>query len=377
MKSKEMVYVDIGGSHITLVAGKIRPNNSVQILGMQSISENVNVKSGIIKDPNSVAYQINTLIKFLQNAYGLDQVRQLLVGLNARSMKSYLYSVKKDILQEKITEYDLIELEKKCFSELELENINVFKVFQVFPIQYKVDDKVVENPLGLEGKELKINYSAIVGHALIKEDYTKCFERTGVKVNLNLSIEAVAKAVLNNKDKQGVALLMFGATATTLGIYQNGVLIDMMVIPFGGDNITNDIAEVGNMSKKYAEAIKKQKGRATKNENEKSVMLKVPNIDKNKEDVKLSTKLLAQIIEVRLEETLKPIINKINSNANTLPYGIVITGRPAQLNGLSEYLKERTQLQVRFGDHSNLLSEDTDPVFKDTRYSEAVGAFLL
>ncbi len=370
-----MVYADIGGSHITLIAGEILSDGSVKILGNQTTTENVteNVNAGIIKNTTAVAYHINTLVKYLQNACHLEEIRQLSTSINARSMKTYFYSVKIDVFNRKITENDLKKCENKCLSALQSPKN---KIFQISAVQYIIDGKKVENPKGLRGRILQVDYSVVWGNFLVSKNYKNCFERTGIQANIYIGMEAVAKAVLSQEDKQGVALLMFGATSTTLGIYQKGVLIDMLVVPFGGDNITNDIAEIG-IDKQNAEFIKNKKGKAMESLENTSVVIKIPNADKNKKPVKLDTAFLAKIIELRLDEMLQPIINRINLVSDVLPNGLVITGRTTQLNGLSEYLIKRTKLNVRLGNHSDWLSKDTDAIFHDTRYSQAIGTLLL
>ncbi len=376
MENRKLVYVDIGGSHITLVAGEIREDNSLFIQGKQE-DKSDEVKSGLIKRTNGVAHKISTLTRFLENAYNLDPVTRVSTSVNARSMKIFPYSVKLDIPSREITEEDLIETENRCRKYFSDDKIFIF---ECLISQYIVDDVVVENPVGLKAKQLEVDYNVVVGHSLINDNYTKCFERTGLTVDyVHLGLEAVATAVLEDDDvEKGCALIMFGANSTTLGIYDNGVLKEMLVVPYGGDDITKDICYEVSISYENAEKVKKKLGRAIRNVEETPMIITIPHVDKENEEVELTTTFLSKIVEEGVENILKPIIDKINATDSlSLGKGIVITGGAGKLKGLQDYLEEQTGLEVTFGDHSDILSEDTDPVFYDTRYSEAVGAMLL
>ncbi len=377
MKKETIVYVDLGGSHTSVIAGKVLEDNSVHIIDQQSKPTNY-VKSGIIQTENisTVAYDITTLQKYLNNKNQLTNIRSVTTNVNAKSTKTFEYEVTSTIGM-KVTEDDLLKLEEKCEKEITEKNDKVH-VFDCIPLEYAIDGNVIDNPVGKKASQLTILYNVVVGHNLIVTNITKCFERTGLAVDyIHTGIEAVSTAVLSEEQKEeGAILLMLGATTTTMGIYADGVLQDMLVVPFGGQNITDDIASVG-ISEEYAEKLKRLKGKAMTKLEQSPVIVQIPNVDENQEPIKFNTSFLAQIIEARLDETFDPIFNKINALDYLENAEIVLTGRASNLNGLLEYLEERTKRTIKFGDHSDWLSEDTDDIFYDTRYSEAVGSIIL
>ena len=78
---------------------------------------------------------------------------------------------------------------------------------------------------------------------------------------------------------------------------------------FGGDNITNDISVVLNISEEEADKLKKQYGLAMRSfiDNDNSIILNTYNGDKKNQSIKSSE--LIEIIEARIEEIFS-LVNK-------------------------------------------------------------------
>ena len=67
-----------------------------------------------------------------------------------------------------------------------------------------------------------------------------------------------------NELNDSVMLLDIGAGNTEIGVFNGTSFVYTNTIPLGGDNITNDIALVLNISEEEAEKLKKQYGLALK-----------------------------------------------------------------------------------------------------------------
>ncbi len=70
-------------------------------------------------------------------------------------------------------------------------------------------------------------------------------------------------------------LLDIGAGNTEIGVFNGTSFVYTNTIPLGGDNITNDIALVLNISEEEAEKLKKQYGLALKSfiDNDNEILL--------------------------------------------------------------------------------------------------------
>ncbi len=373
MNKNPIVYIDFGGSRIKAIAGFVQDDNALKVMGEQEkLSDDV--KSGIVEKMSGAAFKVSELTKLLQNSLKIQQITNVSTSINARTMKHYTYTVEHPVINL-VTSKLLSDLEKKCKSEIETDTICVF---ECIPLAYYIDGKREEQPLGKRGSVLRADFNVIIGNYLVKESLERSIERTGIAVDfIHLGIEAAATAILDDDVRhQGCAIISFGATTTTLGVYCEGKLQELSVVPFGGINITKDIQQTG-ISFQNAELLKVKTGCAMESKIEKPVNIQIPNSIPGAEPVILSTSFLARIIEARLEEILDPLISQINSIPYPLRSGIFITGGASKLKYLPEFLGEKTGFTVCIGSHADWLSDDTDEKFFDPTYSQAIGALLL
>ncbi len=373
MKKDPIVYVDFGGTRISAIAGYVQEDNFLNIMGEQEKPSD-DVKSGIVDKMTGAAYKINELLRFLQNALNLNPIQTVSTSVNARSMKHYTYTIETQIINV-VSNTLLTATDNQCKEEVTSDKVHVFRCI---PLAYYVDDVRVSDPLGKRGSKLRIDYNVIIGNNLVQENLERCIERTGIGVDrIHLGMDAIATVLLEEEEKEnGCAIISFGANTTTLGVYSKGVLQELRVIPLGGEDITSDIQELG-ISRNNAELLKCKKGLALERLVENPVNIQIPNETPNLKPIKISTQFLATIIEARLEEILNPIFDQIDNIRYPLNSGIVITGGAAKLDGLIEFIQEHTGFQVRMGNHTDWLSDDTDPKFYDPKYSEAIGSILL
>ena len=123
-------------------------------------------------------------------------------------------------------------------------------------------------------------------------------------------------------------LLDIGAGNIDIGVFEGSTYIYTNSIPLGGDNITNDIALVLNISEEEADKLKKQYGLALRSfiDNDNDIILNTSK-DNNKNRIIKSSELI-EIIEARIEEMFS-IINKdiTNQGIKQKINNVVLTGQ--------------------------------------------------
>ena len=132
----------------------------------------------------------------------------------------------------------------------------------------------------------------------------------------------------SNELHDNIMLLDIGAGNIDIGVFEGSSFIYTNSIPLGGDNITNDIAVVLNISEEEADKLKRQYGLALKSfiDNDNDIILNTSK-DENKNRIIKSSELI-EIIEARIEEMFS-IINKDITN-NGLKHkinNVVLTGQ--------------------------------------------------
>ena len=371
------VIIDMGSSRISVMAVEMLENGGVRILSEES-KKSDKIKYGIVEQPSMCAFIINELTRLLQNSARLNEINKLCVSLNAKTMKHFHVRINRSLgFGKPVTEEILSGMLAECEEKFNQPGV---EVFDTIPRYYELDGIKTNHPVEKKGSELSAFYNVIIGNSSIKEELERCFERVkdiSTHEFMPLGVEALSTAVLDEEEKEaGCALINFGATTTTLAVYSDGVLQQLLVVPLGGKNITKDIQELG-ISEANAEKLKTLKGSALRHLVEQSIRVQIPPAEAGSQPVTIETDFLATIIEARLSEIMTPILKAIDETHFNLKAGIVITGGGAKLNNIVDFLEEKTGMEVRYGDHSDWLSECTHKRFEDPIYAQQIGCAVL
>ncbi len=150
------------------------------------------------------------------------------------------------------------------------------------------------------------NFHIITGDRNAIRNINRAVERSHLKVkDLVLQPLASAAAVMSEMDMEaGVAILDIGGGTSDLAVFYDGILKHTAVIPFGGENITNDIRMGLGVLKGQAEAMKVQFGSALAEETKANAFITIPGL-KGMPAKEISVKNLANIIQARMSEILR------------------------------------------------------------------------
>jgi len=375
MNTNIYVAIDLGSSRISALAAEVQENGLLRIIADESKASD-DIKHGVVEQVSGAAFKVNEIVKLLQNSSHIADIDYVSVSIGAKSMKHYPVSVNRFVGSTNTVSESLIaEMRSICKAKVQGQNVYVY---DVIPLYYELDGKRVNNPVGLKATQITCKYNAVYGNIKIKDEIQRCFERTGISLEYQpIAAETLSTAVLDANDRvNGCAIINLGATTTTLSVYKEDVLQKLLVVPLGGYNITKDIQELG-ISEANAERLKCLKGTALESMVENPIYIQIPADNLNNDDVRISTKFLSKIIEARLDEIMKPIFNEIDLMKSTLPAGIIISGGASKLNYLTNYISEKTGLEVKFGKHNEWLVENTSEKYFDTRYSQLIGTIIL
>jgi cell division protein FtsA len=128
-----------------------------------------------------------------------------------------------------------------------------------------------------------------------------------------------------------------------------------VVLPTGGEQITNDIAIGLRTPYDTAEAIKLKYGHAQSQAILPDETVKV-NVFGEDNQQQLPRQFLAEIIEARVEEIFELVSKEIKRSGydGLLPAGVVLCGGTAQLPGLKELARDVMGLPTRIGEPQDL-----------------------
>ena len=223
------------------------------------------------------------------------------------------------------------------------------KILKVVPFSYTIDGQGgVKNPLGMTGTRLEISANVVSAMAPYVVNLEKAVEGATVRPNdVVPSVMAAAKAVLDDSQMEnGVAVIDLGGATTGVAIYEEGDLQYIGVVPYGGINITNDLAIGLKIDPEIAEEVKLKHASATNRNKSSKVSIK-----HDGESLEFDIADIDEIVEARLEEIFEAVNKELKKagRAGRLPSGAVLTGGTANMKGIVEFAKAQLGVAVRKG----------------------------
>ena len=215
----------------------------------------------------------------------------------------------------------------------------------------------VRTPIGMHGYRVEVETHIITAAAATVDNLRQCVGAAGVEIQqFVLNPLASAEVVLTEQEREmGVAVCDIGGGTTDLAIYVNGDVWHTMVLAVGGNHITQDIAHGLRLPMSQAEEVKKQQGYAIRSDVASDEYFSIRPFGEDN-DVKINRQDLAHIIEARVEETFRLILQEIKRSGydGLLPAGMVLTGGTSALPGIKQIASEVLGMSVRTAQPENL-----------------------
>lgn len=371
--SRYAVGIDIGSTTVRAVVAHIdQTTGAPTIVGVGS-SPNSGMRKGTIVTLNGPAHAIDEALGEAERVSG-HQVNEATISING----THILSTHADgmiavgAVDHEITHEDLARVEEVATVGKIPPNRHVL---EVVPHSYRLDGQDnIRNPLGMTGTRLEIDAHVVSVLTPHLDNVQRTAELAKVQPNsIVVPGVAAARAVLSEQQMEnGVGLIDVGGATTTVAIYEEGDLQFTAVLPYGGINITNDLAIGLKADPEVAEQVKIKHAQASKRAEHETITLK-----HDGETLSFATQEIDDIVEARLEEMFEAIAKTLKKagRLGKLPNGVVLTGGTAQLRGVTEYAKQSLALAARVGKPS-ILGGVADTI-EGPQYAVAVGLMLL
>ncbi len=367
MNQRNITSIDIGSSMIRCVVAEIGENNVVRILGVGNVHSD-GLRRGAVVDVAVVSQAISEAVDAAELMSGI-QIKSAVVSIGGSgvSVQETKGVVAVGRANNEVTEDDIDRVLKAAESIAVPTNK---EIIHVLPRTYRLDDqKNIADPIGLKGVRLEV--SALIVEAPIShiKNVSAAIERANVVIE-RFVVEplAAAEAVLSKKQKElGVALVILGASTTSVAIFEDGELYHASIIPIGSDYITQDLAIGMRTSMEIAENVKISYGSASYNNVKPNGEIDLSVFDANEEGAVLHEHVI-EIVTARLEEIFMLIREEFVSAGKDrlLPAGIVLTGGGSNLVDIVDYAKDSLQLPVHTGNVEGvvgIMDHVDDPSF--------------
>lgn len=334
--------IELSSSKISGIAGKKNSDGSIQVLAYAREDASSFIHKGVIYNIDKTAQALTTIINKLESQLN-NSIAKVYVGIGGQSLRTVKNAVSRTLEEEGIISQELIDA--ICDENLEIP-LAEMTVLDVAPQEYKIDNNLQADPVGVAGKHITGQFLNIIARASLKKNLEHSFEQAKVEIaDLLIAPVALANVVLTeNEMRSGCALVDFGADTTTIVVYKNNILRYMSVLPLGGSNITHDIASL-QMEEEDADKLKLKYGNALYEEEEDDV--EAPAVCTLEDGRTIELAKLNSIIEARAEEILANVWNQLQLSGyeDKLFSGVMFTGGGANLKNIEDAFRKLSKVE--------------------------------
>lgn len=370
--------IDIGTTKICALVAGIDSNGAIEILGIGQ-TPSFGLKKGVVVDINTTVDSIKKAIKEAELMSG-EKIESAAVGISGGHIQSFNSSGVVAVKNKDVTQNDIdrvIDAAKAIPIPKDRE------ILHVLPQYFRIDgQEYIRDSLGMCGVRLEAQVHIITGAISSAQNIIRCCELAGIRVSdIILEQIASAEAVLTPSERElGVAILDIGGGTSDFAIYKDGRIRHSKVIPIAGNHFTNDLAIGLRIPVSQAEILKRKYGFVIEEKYFDLNQLKISvdlGYENGSKDV--DSYSLYEILNPRAREIFEIILDEIIEFKLMpfMPFGLVLTGGGALLNGIKELAEEIFNLPIRVGvpqDNITLDKSGNIPdIIKSPIYSTAYG----
>src|SRR5580765_7510485 len=240
--SRTFVGLDIGTTKISCIVADQNGTGELRIVGVGN-APSEGLRRGVVVDLEKTVGSIVRAVEEAERMAGvpIKSATAGIAGDHIRSINSrgVIAVARKDNEIGPADVDRVVEAAKAIAIPMDRE------IIHVIPQEFIVDDQDgIKDPVGMSGVRLEAEVHIITGAVTSAKNICRSIQRAGLKVH-DLVLEPLASshAVLGSDERDlGVALLDIGGGTTDVAVFFDGSIRHTAIIPFGGSNVTNDIA---------------------------------------------------------------------------------------------------------------------------------------
>lgn len=323
-----IVGVDIGTTKVATVVGEV--NNFEQIETICSTSYKCSgLKKGKIINEEEICLSIAKNIKEAEDETNL-KINSAYVTIPGKYVTIVQNSITKEV-KDKYSGVSIRDVQNAIMQVKDIEIPDGKTLIDIVPDKIVLDNgTVVTDPVGALSSSFTLSAQIIIADKDYVRQLNNIFKKAGLEIDGIVPITLAERNLILDKNElhDNIAIIDVGAENTDIGVFEGSTFLYTNSIPVGGENITNDIAMVLNISYEEADKLKKQYGLALKSfiDNDNDIILNTCK-DSNKNKIIKSSELI-EIIEARIEDMFL-IINKdlTNQGIKSRINNVILTGQ--------------------------------------------------
>ena len=376
MPKREQIIVglDVGTTKICAIVADVKDDGHVEVMGVGS-SPSRGLRRGAVVNIESTVESIKEAVDNAALMAGTD-IYTVYAGIAGSHIAG---ENSRGVVALKKHEVERSDVERAVESARAHAVMPADRrILHVLPREFMVDDQDgVQHPQGMSGARLEVDVHIISCALTAAQNIIKCVNKAGLDVvELVLQPLASSEAVVSPEEReQGIAMLDIGGGTTDLAIFADGSIRHTAMLPVGGQQISTDLAIGLRTPQGEAERLKIRYGFALAEMVQEDDLVEVPGVGDRPAKI-VSRKILAQIIEPRIEEIFELVRREITRSGydGMLTAGAVVTGGTSMLEGIVDVAERVLDLPVRRGSPAGVggLRDKVD----HPMYATAVGLIL-
>lgn len=348
--------LDIGTASVTALIGEFLPDGQVNVIGVGT-SPARGMDKGGVNDLEAVIRSVERAVNEATMMADCVEPPKVYLSLSGQHITSRMEKGMGTINDEEVSQEDI---DGVIHTAKSIKTGDEERILHVIPQEFTIDYQAgIKNPLGLSGVRMEVSVHMISCHSDMARNIEKAVKRCGLDVKqVVYSGLAASEAVITEDEKElGVCMVDIGAGTMDVSVWTGGALRHTEVLAYAGNAVTSDIAFAFGTPLNDAEEIKVKFGCALSELVSKDDTVNVPSVG-GRPSRSLQRQMLSEVIEPRYTELLGLINQIIDSEQKKLQQagikhqlaaGIVLTGGGAQIHGLAECAERVFGNQVRVG----------------------------
>jgi len=371
--------LDIGSTKTCAVLGELVVEGDgvpeVKVLGVGQVRPN-GVRRDAVSNLEETTEEIRQALRQAELMAGV-QPRGLYVSIGAEYTQTSASNGVVAIGADEIDEHDVERVHEVAQAVVVPPDR---ELLHVIAQDYSVDHRGgIQHPVGMLGTRLEAEVFMVLGSGAAARNLRKTVSRAGYDVvQLVLGPLAAGMSVLTAEEREvGTALISIGGRTTEIGIFHEGKIRHVGLVPCGGVSFTNDIVKGLGIPYAEAERVKERHGVATTRVTDPDQTIEIPGPAPGSRK-HMPRELLAHIIEQRMDEVLGLAHQEIERSglSNRLGGGVVLTGGGASLDGTLDVAGAIFSMPVRCGAPGEGLTGLADSV-RRPKFATAAGLLLF
>ena len=364
MSKRIVSALDVGSSKVCAVIASVEEDNVPSVIGVAS-QPSEGIKKGVVVNIDDAINCIASTLEAAERMAGIT-VPSVYISVSGKHITSTNNKGVVAVSTEEIVPDDVF----RAIESARTVSIPPGReILHVIPREFIVDSQGgVRDPVGMTGTRLEVDAHIVSATTTVLHNLLKCVQQLGLKVDdVVFSGWASSTAVLTDTEKElGVMMLDIGGGNTSITSFVEDAITYSGCVPFGGINVTSDLAIGLRVSLDDAEKVKINAADLLKRK--KSAVDKKREVGKKKVErskskvidisslsiegaTEIERDLFEEIIEARLGEIFDLVIAQLEQSGcgASMPAGIVITGGSAALPNITKVAKKVFKVPARIG----------------------------